>query len=140
MTALAFCFDTAAGGGDLSPAAFSETAGDFIASAIKASLFTNRRDPEQRAGGCWSDALYGDSFGSLLWTKQRSTITPALLVELQQICNDALRWIVDQGYAEAIDSAVERAAAHAVMITITVRQNSGDTNNYIENYELGAQL
>lgn len=136
MSALSFAFNSEFVTFDLAAPSHVENDGDFIASAIKASLFTNRRDPASGAGGCWSDTLYGDSFGSLLWTKRREKITPALLIQLEQICRDALKWIVAEGHAAAIDVAVERVTAHGTMITITTHLNSGETKTQREEFNL----
>lgn len=135
MGALEFCFDSDLYRGDLGVQSRVEQFGVWLNSAVKASLFTNRRDPDAKAGGCWSDALYADSFGSLLWTKNRSKITPTLLVEIQQLCRDALTWLKAEGHIESFDVAVERAAAHAVAITVTLRQNNGETVNQQERYD-----
>jgi phage gp46-like protein len=126
MSAFAYKFNNQTMTFDLADIRVDDDAG-YIASAIKASLFTDRRDPASNAGGCWSDMLYTDSFGSLLWTKRREKITPKLLVELEHICREALTWIVAEGHAAAIDVAVERATAHGTMITITTHLNNGQT-------------
>ncbi|TNC80719.1 MAG: hypothetical protein C9356_12525 [Oleiphilus sp.] len=122
--------------GDLAPQAAVECSGDFIANAIKTSLFTNRRDAGLQAGGCWSDMLYEDSFGSLLWTKQREKLTGKLLIELDQICRDALRWMVVEGHIKAIDVAVEESGPRAITITVTAHLNNDQTQTRTEEYVL----
>lgn len=134
---LGFCFDTDLNSGDIAAQTEAvERSGEYFRSAILASLFTNRRDPSQQLGGCWSDALYSDSFGSLLWTKQREKINAELLIELDQICRDALKWLVVEGRIQSLDVGVERAGAHAVMITITLHLNNGESYTQTATYLL----
>tara|TARA_B100001063_G_C16611244_1_gene475861 strand:- start:92 stop:514 length:423 start_codon:yes stop_codon:yes gene_type:complete len=134
--ALGLCFDLDLMQGDMAEATKTETPVDFLNSAILASLFTNRRDPAQQLGGCWSDALYNDSFGSLLWTKTREKLNQDLLTELDQICRDSLKWLAVEGHIKAVDVAVERASAHGVLITITLHLNNDDTLSETIPYEL----
>jgi phage gp46-like protein len=98
-----------------------------LRTAILISLFTDARaaDDEQlpEAGtdrrGWWGDAFARDArpdagtardanrIGSLLWLLSRSKITPRVMAQAQQACEEALAWLLRDGIAAAVRVVVE---------------------------------
>jgi len=94
-----------------------------LETAVYLSLFTDAQDPDTGQGGYWGDSVDDQPSGSLLWTKARTVISPALPGELERICEDALQWLVDEGIAESIAVQATITGQFSVAIGITIVQN-----------------
>lgn len=105
--------------------------GDDLESSIVISLLSWARraddDPQQAPGtdpmGWWADFLQddpNDKLGSKLWLASGEKITPNLILQIQQWCKDALRWMVKDGVADSVDVAVTRPDAKTDRLDIVV--------------------
>lgn len=96
-------------------------------------LFTNARLPEGMQppddsgyrGGWWGNSIRlegepAEEFGSLLWTKARAPLSDRLGLEIQDICEDALAVLRDQGAVARTDVGVEIRRQQG-FVGITVR-------------------
>lgn len=104
-----------------------------LETAIIISLFTDRRvsAEELSAGqtdrrGWWADAVNedGDLIGSKLWLLQREKITAEMLIRAREYCEEALKWLVDDGIAEKVFVQVKRIALQSVGIAIQIKRPS----------------
>ena len=95
--------------------------------AILISLFSDARaaddetlpEPGGDRRGWWGDAYAREvrpdagtardvnRIGSLLWLLSRSKITPRVLTQARQACDEALAWLVRDGIASAVRVVVE---------------------------------
>ena len=97
--------------------------------AVVISLFTWRRadDTDDYDGtykyGWWGDTYpknAGDRIGSKLWQLLRRKLTDDVLLEAEEMCNEALQWLIDDGYATDIQSAAERYDTNSLAVTVTI--------------------
>jgi phage gp46-like protein len=104
---------------------------DDLETAVIISLFTDARLPsdqelpvgETERRGWWGDTFAdtaGDSVGSLLWTLSREKQVPAVLQKAGTYARAALRWLVDDGVASAVDVATEYPGDGWLTIAVTV--------------------
>ena len=97
--------------------------------AIEISLFTWRRadrddkfDDESKQGW-WGDSFpsrANDRIGSRLWMLRRKSITQETINLARSYTREALQWLIDDGYAHAIDVAANRTELHTVAVTVRV--------------------
>ena len=101
--------------------------------AIIISLFTWRRadDSDNYDGlskfGWWGDTFPehdGDRIGSKLYQLLRRKLTGDVLLEAQEMCREALQWLMDDNLVSEFDVLCERSERDVnrldVMITYTV--------------------
>lgn len=89
-------------------------ADESLTSAVVLSLMTDRTalasDVESGADrrGWWADAYAanGDQFGSRLWLLAREKQTPQTISRARAYVIEALKWLLDDGVATAVDVAV----------------------------------
>lgn len=107
-----------------------------LRTAVLLSLFTDRQaepgdvlpDGSADRRGWWADELLsqpGDKFGSRLWLLDRSKRTPDVLERAKEYAREALRWLVEDRIATAVDVVpefVDRGPGWALTVSIT-RQN-----------------
>lgn len=104
--------------GDLEISGGALAADDGLETAVVISLFTDRRaepgDPLPDAGadrrGWWGDALAdvpGDRIGSRLWLLAREKQTQATLARAREYAAEALRWMIEDGVARAVNVTAE---------------------------------
>lgn len=100
---------------------------DSLKTAIIISLFTDRRitqeelPPEEKSlMGCWTDALDEDLIGSKLWLLKRQKITPQVVTQARQYCEEALQWLFDDGIAEQVIVTTERSGLFQLSIEIQI--------------------
>lgn len=109
---------------------------DGLKTAIYISLFSDRRVNEEELPieekerrGHWADALNdtGDLLGSKLWLLKRQKITPQLLIQAKQYCEEALAWLVEDGIADEVQVVTERLELYQVSIEIELlRRHDGN--------------
>lgn len=81
-----------------------------LGSAVVRSLLTDRRatptelaaDGGGDARGWWGDDA-GDAWGSGLWLLARGKATQETLTRARELARESLRWLVDDGIAQAVD-------------------------------------
>lgn len=134
MSALLLAFDPAEQSADLvfDDDGFLRTGRD-LQTAIAISLFTRASDDlhdseETRQSGWWADALQEDGvkIGSKLWTLARRKLTPETLSLAKGYAVDALRWLLKDGVASAIDAEVERQGIKLIAMRIVITRAAGE--------------
>ncbi|BDR21110.1 MULTISPECIES: phage GP46 family protein [Vibrio] len=80
-----------------------------------------RMDSDER-GGTWSNELL-NIVGSRDWTLKRDKVTAQTISLARRFYQDALQWLIDEGYAKRIDVTTWEEAPNVmgrnVMITLT---------------------
>ena len=103
---------------------------DDLARAVVNSLFSWRRAADSdgvssgRREGWWADSYAegGDMFGSRLWLLQREKLTNETLLKAKEYAEEALRWLIDDAVAGAVDVSVERAGVERMDLSVIVRK------------------
>ncbi len=111
------------------PLAEAET--DRLARAVVISLFSWRRAD---ATDEWDGKKYGwwgdwnpdgtDRFGSKLYQLMRRAITDEMIPEAQEMCEEALEWLVDEGRADSVTAECSRTDTGTLSAKITVTAGS----------------
>lgn len=112
--------------------------------AIIISLLTDARasdddklptyDDDKR--GWWGDAFSGDiigiprPIGSKLWLLSRSKITPEIITRAKGYINDALKWMLEDEIAKAINVAATIYDSNTIAFEIDIIRPDGETFNY----------
>lgn len=127
------CGDWILAGGDL-------VAGPSIESAVAVSLFTDRRaasgyvplDGSGDLRGFWADTYSETPWGSRLWQLRIAKKTDAtpLLLEAQDICQEALAWLVTAGAVASVDVAASWLTKDAMGLRVTVTKPDGSTQAF----------
>lgn len=122
---------------DLALAMADLEADDSLKTAIIVSLFTDREadfDDElpagetDRRGWCLDSTLTadGDKIGSKLWLITREKQTEPVRQIAQRYCEEALAWLMDDGYADAVE--VQTSWPSRGLLGILVRVDGVDMN------------
>lgn len=112
--------------------------------AVILSLFTDRRaeDDDVLPGtsgdkrGAWIDSfseVEGDKFGSRLWLLESAKLIPDTVNRVRGYCEEALKWMVDDGIAKAVNVTAEITRHHPLGIiaaTIDIVKPDGSTTRY----------
>jgi len=112
--------------------------------AVILSLFTDRRaeDDDVLPGtsgdkrGAWIDSfseVEGDKFGSRLWLLESAKLIPDTVNRVRGYCEEALKWMVDDGIAKAVNVTAEITRHHQLGIiaaTIDIVKPDGSTTRY----------
>lgn len=102
--------------------------------AVVISLFTWRRaepsDPvdDDELYGYWGDAFpskVGDKIGSRLWLLRRRTLTADTLRDAKRYADEALKWLVDDGYVDSAEVTVLRKGSERIDLRVNLRSESG---------------
>lgn len=106
--------------------------GDQYDTAILVSLFTDRRAlasevarPERRRGWIGNEVTPGIEMGSRLWLLEQERATREVANLASDWATEALRWLVDDGYAIAV-TATASFTASTLMATIQITRPTGD--------------
>lgn len=114
---------------------------DSLTRAVIISLFSWRRaddsddyDHELGKQGWWGDALNEDEIGSKLWQLLRSKITSETLLRAQEMADDALQWLVEDGICTEISVSVERDSndPNRINLSVVLEQEHGKTSYEIK--------
>jgi len=100
------------------------------------SLFTDHRASEDddlpgaqndRRGWWGALAVIGEpvQVGSKLWLLERAKITSISLAFVEDFARDALKWMIDEGLAMAVDIEVTRLSADKVALQIVITRRNG---------------
>ena len=108
---------------------------DKLARAVIISLFTWRRADadDQYEGpkyGWWGDTFAdpaNDRIGSKLYQLLRRPITGDLMLQAQEMIEEALQWLIDDGMASSISVSVERYGINGLSATVTINFQDKET-------------
>lgn len=114
---------------------FSDERESTLTRAVLISLFTWRRaltddpvDDEERFGW-WGDSypdIAEDRIGSRLWLLRRVKLTDATQRDAEFYANEALRWLLDDGHAIAIEISSEKVDISRLNLTVIITVPGGD--------------
>jgi phage gp46-like protein len=116
---------------------------DNLSRSVVISLFTWQRasqsdevDNDQRMGW-WGDTFAenkGDKIGSKLWLLLRQKVTDETLLRAQEMADDALQWLVEDGICTEISVSVERDSndPNRINLSVILEQEQGKTSYEIK--------
>lgn len=114
---------------------FSDDRESTLTRAVLISLFTWRRalpdDPvdDEELFGWWGDSypnIADDRIGSRLWLLRRVKLTDATQRDAEFYANEALRWLLDDGHAIAIEISSEKADISRLNLAVILTVPGGD--------------
>jgi len=114
---------------------FSDDLEATLTRAVLISLFTWRRaltdDPvdDEELFGWWGDSypdIADDRIGSRLWLLRRVKLTDATQRDAEFYANEALRWLLDDGHAIAIEISSQKADISRLNLTVILTVPGGD--------------
>ena len=114
---------------------FSDDRESALTRAVLISLFTWRRaltdDPvdDEELFGWWGDSypdIADDRIGSRLWLLRRVKLTDATQRDAEFYTNEALRWLLDDGHAIAIEITSEKVDISRLNLTVILTVPGGD--------------
>ncbi|MGN8030874.1 phage GP46 family protein [Pseudomonas sp. 22189] len=103
--------------------------------AVLISLFTWRRAltddhvDDEELFGWWGDSypdIADDRIGSRLWLLRRVKLTDATQRDAEFYANEALRWLLDDGHAIAIEITSQKADISRLNLTVILTVPGGD--------------
>ena len=142
---VAITWDTALGRGDWSFAYGDLALGPALEQAVIVSLFSDRVAPQQPSAadasvgigppgqtgadrrGWWPDTYATVPIGSRLWQLARAIKANAALSlqEVEDVCDEALQWLLDDGVVASVAVVATWATPTAVKIAVTIAEPSG---------------
>lgn len=114
---------------------FSDDRESALTRAVLISLFTWRRAltddlvDDEEFFGWWGDSypdIADDRIGSRLWLLRRVKLTDATQRDAEFYANEALRWLLDDGHAIAIEISSEKADIGRLNLTVILTVAGGD--------------
>ncbi|RDL19957.1 phage GP46 family protein [Pseudomonas jessenii] len=114
---------------------FSDDRESTLTRSVLISLFTWRRamtdDPvdDEELFGWWGDSyptIADDRIGSRLWLLRRVKLTDATQRDAEFYANEALRWLLDEGHAIAIEITSEKVEVSRLNLTVVITVPGGD--------------
>lgn len=106
-----------------------------LADAVYRSLFSwaRARDDDELINpnekyGWWGDLLANektDKYGSRLWLLLRTVDTSQTRLQAQDLCEDALQWLIDDGICSAVRVEVEHYGMGVIVISVTCTRADG---------------
>lgn len=117
---------------------------DSLTRALIISLFSWRRaddsddyDHELGKQGWWGDTFAenkGDKIGSKLWLLLRQKVTDETLLRAQEMADDALQWLVEDGICTDVSVSVERDSndPNRINLSVVLEQEHGKTSYEIK--------
>lgn len=116
---------------------------DNLSRSVVISLFTWQRasqsdevDNDQRMGW-WGDTFAenkGDKIGSKLWLLLRQKVTDETLLRGQEMADDALQWLVEDGICTDVSVSIERDSndPNRINLSVVLEQEHGKTSYEIK--------
>lgn len=111
-----------------------------LETAVAISLFTDGRvseedlpDLEKRKRGWWGDMFPDidlDKIGSRLWTINRSKVTVETLRRSEELCKEALQWMIEDALADAIIIESEYNDNKQLIINIEITRPDEEDERY----------
>lgn len=127
------CFDLRIKEGDLE-------ADNGLETAVAISLFTDKRvseedrpDLEKDQRGWWGDMFPEvdlDKIGSRLWTLDRSKTNNETLRRSEELCKEALNWMLEDGLASAIIINSEYNDSKNLIVDIEISRPDKDSERF----------
>lgn len=116
---------------------------DNLSRSVVISLFTWQRasqsdevDNDQRMGW-WGDTFAenkGDKIGSKLWLLLRQKVTDETLLRAQEMADDAIQWLVEDGICTDVSVSIERDSndPNRINLSVVLEQEHGKTSYEIK--------
>lgn len=109
----------------------STFASDDLARSVMISLFSWARAHEdddvegRHRYGFWGDSYAdaGEKTGSRLWLLRRQKITDTVIARAQEYAQEALKWLIDDGVADAVTVEVSRGALDRIDLSVVVTRD-----------------
>ncbi len=141
---VAIVWDAKRGRGDWSVALGDLALGNALEMAVLVSLFSDRVAPtvptshDAAVGigapgqngsdrhGWWADTYADVPIGSRLWQLKRviKASAPQVLLEIQDVCQEALKWLTDDDVAQSVAVVATWISPTAVKIAVTIAEPS----------------
>jgi phage gp46-like protein len=138
MNRLGLLFDLVALSGDIKIEVAGADLDDRLQEAVLISLFTWRQpeasDPVEGDDrkGWWGDtfpAVPGDKIGSRLYLLARRKIVPETLADAKLYTEEALSWLVVDGWVRAVAVTVDRFGIEGIAIGVVITLRDGSVSN-----------
>jgi len=108
---------------------------DFFDSAIIVSLFAERRANESevavsrlRRGWIGNESTPDFEIGSKIWLFEQSRLTITVLNEIIIAARDALQWLVDDGFATAIESVEAVITPNGINLEVVINRPNSEVD------------
>lgn len=115
-------------------------ADDGMETAVILSLFSDARAPDGTVPpdgtgnprGWWGDVgdPDGKELGSLLWLLWREKVLPPTVARARDYCRYALRWMIEDGIAAAVNVQAERGGMYQISVGIEIIKPTGQALRY----------
>jgi phage gp46-like protein len=109
--------------------------------AVYISLFTDARvddesllDDKNDKRGYWGDVFDDKPMGSKLWLLAREKNLSAVLEKAKTYCQEALKWLIDDGIAKKITINTEAVDYYILGIEAIIQKPSDEVLNYKYSY------
>ena len=124
--------------------AFNEGRGDLLTddsleNAVVISIGTYARERnlgkvanlKPSVGGWWGDALdEKGTLGGYLYEAFPGKLIESTARQVEVLCSEALKWMVDDGVAKSVGCKAEVADEETMNVTITIQRPDGSDNAY----------
>lgn len=116
---------------------------DGLQTAVLVSLFTDARLPDdiqpddggEDRRGWWPDHLgEGHSYGSLLWTLDRSKQNEFTRFRAEEFARNSLLWLVEEKIAAAVEVTAQFVRRGVLGLSIDIKRPRGDLVKYRYDY------
>lgn len=115
--------------------------GDELATAVLISLFTDRLvEPSEvpegvERAGWWGDAFppdedERDAIGSRMWLLEGGRASPDAPARARAFAIEALRWMVEDGLASAVDANATPSAGGRIDLSVAITLTDGTVRTY----------
>lgn len=119
--------------GDWQVSGAALASGDDLTTAVLISLFTDRRandddtlpDASNDRRGWWGDLDQDVPIGSRLWLLSRSKLAPSVALAAKGYIAEALRWLIDDGVAAAVDVVTSIVMPNRLNAVVTITRATG---------------
>lgn len=149
---VAIVWDAKRGRGDWSVALGDLALGNALEMAVLVSLFSDRLAPTVPSAldaavgigppgqngadrrGWWADTYADVPIGSRLWQLRRAVKANAaqVLLEVQDVCQEALKWLTDDGVAQSVTVVATWAGPTTVNIAVTIAEPAASSPQVFE--------
>ena len=109
--------------------------------AVYISLFTDARvddesllDDKTDKRGYWADVFDDKPMGSKLWLLAREKNLSAVLDKAKTYCQDALKWLIEDGIAKKITVNTESVSENILGIETIIQKPSDEILNFKYSY------
>ena len=148
MSDIAHFYDNEAMTGDISLADGLLATDSSLYTAVLHSLFSDARALEgdplvagESKRGWWGNLLADDStdrYGSRLWLLRREKQTPEVLLRAREYAQEALAWLITDGYAKSLEVAASYPSRGLLALEVQIKLTSGALETFDFNTGMGA--